>query len=521
MISPLSFYEKLLLIFLLACGTWARLSHLERVGVRTVDEGSYCFFAISMLNGDPKCIQDKPGQVLIVAAGFGTFGISQYAAVFTSALIGLATLPALFWLGLLISGKAAAFALTASGVFLPYFLHYNRSAASDSNYVLFCVLALCFFFKGISKGEEERKAHLKWMAASGLSFGIAATINLASVPPYALTWAFFGVLAWWDRQSLKTTAQSLLAFAGGGLAGGGVVALPLAGFIDFEKVFTQVSGHAGHILATTLKWEWAYNLWKLCGPVEIFLAIAALASFNLWWRKPPALFPLLTLVLIVFYARAKLSLPRLHVPILLGLLPLMALGADQLVKLIRERLPKTPEIVVYAGLSVFLLGVHVPAAARIVSLRSGYTETCRWLSDHMEDKDKGIATHTWWTLMSFTGRTFSFGSDRLADALNQKEWRAPFVETLQEFEDLGYSWLVLDYLLFTRVDAAGIENWKSLVKEFDCQANGGVRIENPIAGDFETWAEDAHIPPLEEEPLGHYIYVYRLADLKGAVSGDK
>jgi len=545
--------DWMLLFAILAAGAWARMSHLERVGVRTVDEGSYCFFGLAMLSGDKGCIQDKPGQALILATGFTVLGRTQFAAVATTAALGLLTIPVLYCLGLLMRGKAAAVALAAGSAFLPYFLHYNRSAASDTNYILFCAVALCLFLLAVGgdgredqegdpdpgPAEPERPAKLKPLAASGVFWGIAATVNLAALPPFAVTWAFFALLCRWRRASPAEAARGLAVLAVGAAAGVALIELPLAWFIDFGKVWGQFSGHAGHISASQLRWEWAWHLWRFVGPLALLLALVGLASAKLWWRTPNALFPLLTFVLAAFYARAALSLPRLHIPILLGLMPLMGLGAAVVLTEVRRRLPRLPELGAGVALALVLLSVHAREARRIISLSSGYPDACFWLAERMGDDDKGLGTYTWWTFLSFTGRPFSFGSyvgddgqnRGIAEALNRDDWRVALAEELGALHEKGYTFLVLDYLLFTRlvkdwsergderVPPAGIEHWRSLVTDFRPDRLGGTVIPNPIAADYETRAEDAHLPPLEDEPLGQSIYIYRVPELVRALSG--
>jgi len=545
--------DWMLLFAILAAGVWARMSHLERVGVRTVDEGSYCFFGQAMLNGDKGCIQDKPGQALILATGFALLGRTQFAAVATSAMLGLLTIPVLYCLGLLMRSKAVAVALAAGSAFLPYFLHYNRSAASDTNYLLFCAVGLCLFFLAVGRdGKREQdddpdteqsargySTNLKQLAASGIFWGIAATVNLAALPPFGVTWAFFALLCRWRRATLADAGRGLAVLAVGAAAGVVLIELPLACFIDFGKVWTQFFGHAGHISASQLRWEWAWHLWTFVGPLSLLLALVGLASVKVWWRTPNALFPLLTVVLVAFYARAALSLPRLHVPILLGLMPLMGLGAALVLAEVRRRLPRVPELAACVVLALLLLSVHAREARRIISLSSGYPDACFWLAERMGDDDKGIGTYTWWTFLSFTGRPFSFGSyvgddgknRGIAEALNRDDWRVALAEELEALHEKGYTFLVLDYLLFTRlvkdwkdfgdqsVPPPGIEHWRSLVADFSPDRLGGTVIPNPIAADYETRAEDVYIPPLEDEPLGQSIYIYRVPELVRALAG--
>lgn len=522
MSDKLDFWDWMLLLALLVGGMWPRLSHLERVGVRTVDEGSYCFFAISLLNGDKHCIQDKPGQALILASSFALLGISQYSAVAASALLGIVSIQAFYWLGLLMKGKRAAVALAASAAFQPYLLYYNRSAASDSNFLCLCVLGLCFFFLAVGQENlEKNRPRLRWLGVSGILFGFAAAVNLASIPPYTVTAAFLGLLCWQRKLALSIVGKAIGVFVGGGIAGLGLIEIPLSPFIDFPKVWAQFTGHAAHILVSQLRWEWAKHLWMYVGPLELFLAAIGLFCAKGWWRTPKALFPLLAFALILFYARAKLSLPRLHLPLLMAILPLMALGADRVLDWTEKRFARTPRQIGHLILALVILSVHYPQARRITSLRSGYPEACHWLSERMAATDKGVATHTWWTFMAFTGRTFSFGSDRLAKALviqSDKKWEDALYTQLSEFQQQGYRFLVLDYLLFNRLDTSGVNHWRQLTQEYPPEEGGGITIANPIAGDYETWAEDGLLPPLGDEPLGQFIYIYSIETLMNALA---
>ena len=546
--------DWLVLLAIIVAGAWARLTHLERVGVRTVDEGSYCFFALAMLNGDPGCIQDKPGQALILATGFALLGRTQYAAVMVTAFIGLLTIPVLYWAGMRIRGKTAAVILAAESAFLPYFLYYNRSAASDSNFVFFCFLALGLFLFALGKdtpqpdegrpgdtaepGNDDRIS-LRWLSVSGIAWGLAATVNLAALPPFGVTWLFLGLHCRWQAVPLKRTAKSMALLAGGLIAGVIVVEAPLLYFVDWEKVWAQFFGHAGHIGETQLRWEWALHLWKFCGPLPLALAVTGLLLARKWWRTPVAVFPLLSVILIAFYARAALSLPRLHLPLLLGLLPLTGLGGAWLFEQLWSRVKGPPPLVTSVAISILLLGINFPEARRIMTVESGYPSACSWLGQHMDDQESGVATHTWWTLMSFTGRQFSYngytGPDGrrrgIAEALNSADWRASLTEELRGYAERGYAYLVLDYLLFTRLvqhwadikgegpTPAGVENWRSFVREFPPEDSGGTTVANPAAADYQTRAEDAYIPPLEGDPLGQSIYIYRIRELLGALAG--
>lgn len=507
--------DWLALMLVLAAAAWARLSHLERIGVRTVDEGSYCFFAISLMNGDPQCIQDKPGQALILAGSFSTFGISQYAAVVASALIGLATVPALYLLGWFVEGKGAALLLAAAAAFQPYLLLYNRSAASDSNSFFFCVTALVCFMAGVGgpRGASSLLPRRRWLLLSGLSFGLASTVNLASVPPAALTGLFLIIVCRWKSIAVRRAVEAMGVYLGGAALGVGMVELPLAPYIDFPKVWSQLTGHAGHILATRIRWEWAQHLWMYLGPVELGLAGLGIAVARSWWKTPRALFPLLGIALIVFYARAALSLPRLHLPLLLPLLPLAASGAAWLVQRAHQRFPSVSEFTLHAALAACLVGLHVRDARHSVSLRSGYPEACHWLSEHMAEQDKGIGTHTWWTFMAFTGRTFSFGSELLGGALNGDNWRKDVGLKLLEFQKIGYRFWVIDYLILNRLNSAGFAHLSDLLHFITPEETKGVTIPNPVAVDYGTWAEDGLVPPLGDRPDALKIHIYRLDEL--------
>ncbi|MBI2191763.1 MAG: hypothetical protein HYU36_07250 [Planctomycetes bacterium] len=515
--SPLKHTARdwILFLVLLTVGAWARLANLERTGIRTVDEGSYCFFAIGVLQGAKGCIQDKPGQALLLAAGFTLLGISQYAALQTQAMMGIAALPALYWLGLGLGSKRAAVTLMAAGAFLPYLLLYHRSAASDSNAFFFAVLALGFFLRATETHlKSSSQSGRRWLAACGFSFGLAATVNLASIPTFGVTAAFLVLLGRWRGRGLADILQGPAVLAAFWAAGVAAVELPFASFIDFPKVWGQVVGHAGQILETGPQWGWAAHLWRFTGPVELGFALFGLVGLRKWWRTPCALFPLLLVTLTAFYARAELSLPRLHLPLLLAILPLMALGLDgpldRLQHLLRHRMPAFAGRVMAAALFLVL---HTADARHIASFDSGYPEACSWLARSMSPEEQGVSTHSFWTFSAFTGRLFRPGSDRLAEALNAADWERELFPRLQNFQDKGFSYLALDYLLFNRLQAAGIEHLGQWVRRYPPDRHGGVAVPNPVAGEFQTWAEDGLTPPLDREPLSHWIYIYRISDL--------
>ncbi|MDP6507318.1 MAG: hypothetical protein QF886_27060, partial [Planctomycetota bacterium] len=286
-------------------------------------EGSYCFFGMTMLNGEPKCIQDKPGQAIILAAGFALFGPSQYGAVAITAMLGVLTIAALYWLGLEMGNKLYAVALSAVSACMPYLLYYHRGASSDSNFFLICVLGLALFLRAVKQeraeenpDKEKSRTWLKWLAASGLIWGVGITVNLATIPPYGIVWLFLGVLCKWRNLGLKTAAVAMSVLGGAGLVGVAFVELPIIKFIHMDRVWGQVGGHSRHILETTLRFEWAKHLWMFFGPLGILLSIAGMLNYRRWWKTPLAVFPALAVVLIIFYMRGQLQLPRLHLPIL-------------------------------------------------------------------------------------------------------------------------------------------------------------------------------------------------------------
>ncbi|MDA1137832.1 MAG: hypothetical protein O3B01_04550 [Planctomycetota bacterium] len=535
MLSNLSRQDWLLFLVILSAGVWAKMSHLERVGVRTADEGSYCFFGMTMLNGEPKCIQDKPGQAVILAAGFLLFGPSQYGAVAITALLGVLTIPALYWLGLEMGSKLYAVVLSAVSACLPYLLYYHRGASSDSNYFLFCVLGLALFLRAVRQGpareegdSESSRFCLKWLAASGLFWGVGVTVNLAAIPPYGIVWLFLGVLCKWNNIGLKRTAIALAVLGGAGLVGMAIVELPIIKFINMDRVWGQIGGHGRHILETTLRFEWARHLWMFFGPVGILLSIAGILNYRKWWKTPLALFPFLAVVLILFYMRGQLQLPRLHLPILIPLLPLMAIGVESFMELLRKHWKPIPDLTVQICAAVAFIGLHLPEAYRIQRLESGYPSACNWLLKNMEDTDMGLGTHTFWTFATFTRHPFAPDENRLTDALNGDDWEKATARQLREYAFThNRKWLVVDYLILnrlydpykTKVKLPGFERMRQMLEKYPPDKHGGAVFANPIASDYQTHREDELLPDLQNEPMARYIYIYRIPDLVRAMSG--
>ncbi len=535
MLPKLTRQDWLLFLVILSAGVWAKMSHLERVGIRTADEGSYCFFGMTMLNGEPKCIQDKPGQAIILAAGFNLFGPSQYGAVAITAMLGVLTIPALYWLGLEMGNKLYAVALSAVSVCMPYLLYYHRGASSDSNFFLFCVLGLALFLRAVKQeraeenpDEEKSRTCLKWLAASGLVWGAGITVNLATIPPYGIVWLFLGVLCKWRNLGLKTTAVALSVFGGAGLVGVAFVELPIIKFIHMDRVWGQVGGHSRHILETTLRFEWTKHLWMFFGPPGILLSIAGMLNYRKWWKTPLAVFPALAVVLIIFYMRGQLQLPRLHLPILIPLLPLMAMGVESLVELIQKQWKPIPDLIIQICAAVALIGIHVPEAVRIQKLEYGYPNACNWLLRNMADTDMGVGTHTFWTFAAFTRHPFAPDENRLTSALNGDDWRQATLRQLREYAFTHHrKWLVIDYLILnrlydpykTKAKLPGFERLRHLLEMYPPDKLGGAVIPNPVASDYQTHREDELVPDLQNEPMARNIYIYRIPELVRAMSG--
>ena len=519
---------------ILSAGVWAKMSHLERVGVRTADEGSYCFFGMTMLNGEPKCIQDKPGQAVILAAGFLLFGPSQYGAVAMTALLGVLTIPALYWLGLEMGSKLYAVVLSAVSTCMPYLVYYHRGASSDSNYFLFGILGLALFLRATNQGrageevvEDKKWPSLKWLAISGLVWGIGITVNLATIPPYGIVWLFLGVICKWNKIGLRRTALALAVFGGAGLAGLAIVELPIIRFINIDRVWGQIGGHSKHILETTLRFEWARHLWMFFGPIGILLSIAGLMSYRKWWKTPLTVFPFLAVVLIVFYMRGQLQLPRLHLPILIPLLPLMAIGVESLIELLQKHWQPIPEMTVQICAAIAFIGIHVPEALRIQKLESGYPSACNWLLENMEDEDMGVGTHTFWTFATFTRHPFAPDENRLTDALNGDDWEKATLRQLREYAFThDRKWLVIDYLILnrlydpykTKAKLPGFGRLKQMLEKYPPDKHGGAVIPNPVASDYQTHREDELVPDLQNEPMARNIYIYRIPELVKAMS---
>ena len=241
-----------------------------------------------------------------------------------------------------------------------------------------------------------------------------------------------------------------------------------------------------------------------------------------------AVFPALAVVLIIFYMRGQLQLPRLHLPILIPLLPLMAMGVESLVELIQKQWKPIPDLIIQICAAVALIGIHVPEAVRIQKLESGYPNACNWLLRNMADTDMGVGTHTFWTFAAFTRHPFAPDENRLTSALNGDDWRQATLRQLREYAFTHHrKWLVIDYLILnrlydpykTKAKLPGFERLRHLLEMYPPDKLGGAVIPNPVASDYQTHREDELVPDLQNEPMARNIYIYRIPELVRAMSG--
>ena len=150
-----------------------------RLGVRGLaepDEGRYAEIAREMVEtGDwvvPRLnyivhMHKPPMAYWLIASSFTAFGVNELAARLPSALAGIVTVIATFYIGMKVAGRRAGFLAGIALITMPQFLGSARLAFPDMFLTCFATVAYAFFIKGY---YAERKA-----------------------VPYLLFWAFAGL----------------------------------------------------------------------------------------------------------------------------------------------------------------------------------------------------------------------------------------------------------------------------------------------------------------------------------------
>lgn len=180
----------------------ARLWHLDARGIYEYDEGWYLLESKSMYDagvylagtamgenlgglktylkerGNVPITSFKPGHNVNILAAFLLFGVSDYAALLFSALLGTATVFVVYLLGRDLGGPNAGIVAAAVLAVSAFHIGYSRNAYAQADSTFFITLGTWLWLQARLKGRTD---YLAW---GGLAVGYAFTChyNVALVP---------------------------------------------------------------------------------------------------------------------------------------------------------------------------------------------------------------------------------------------------------------------------------------------------------------------------------------------------
>ena len=278
---------------------------------------------------------------------------------------------------------------------------------------------------------------------------------------------------------------------------------------DWENVGKLYSFRAKWALDFRPSFWFLRNLWQYTGPVVVAAGMAG-ACVAARSRRGADVLPLTLFVLLLAFS-VRLSMPfvRVYLPLTLPFVLLTARCGSACVARVRRG----------RGTCLALVCILVAAPAawetrRFVRLPSGYREACRLMVG--DGIHKGLSTHSWWAFQTFARRRCQFVTPALAGILKKDD--PDFRKHFAQMAAQGCSHLILDYMAWLEPDHTG-DGWVKLSPD----AQQGLRrmlaeypptfaVPNPVVSHEATAREDGFLPPLEDEPLSHYIYIYRLRD---------
>ena len=497
-------FELALVGSLMALAIVVRLRGIGDQGLRFYDEGTYCRFGTTLLLGSGKTIFYKPGTAVLMWLAFKAFGHCDSAGLVLSALVGIATVVLAWWLVRRIAGRFAAAGTAAAFAAMPYMLFYHRSAMTEANYFFLALASLVFVVLGLGGSSAGGILPTMYWLAAGLCGGFGFTVNAPAALIYALVVLGGLVHLHVNRAGRRRMAMLLAANAVGFLCGWAVPQIITAPYVSETSVAMSAVHRLGNVVQFHPRLFWLKYLWGYAGwPV---LVLAALGAYGLWKVRHPYrhLLTVLGAGLFGFYLQTGMSWPRIYFPLVLPVGLMAGLGVQYVLGRWIPRPMARWGVVI--GLCGAMVGYGFEHSLPTLRLHSGYWDAQKFLVDGQAECV--ITAHNWGMFTAFIPAKLIYGGDQLARAFGpDADTNAPQGCFKWFVDNYGATHIVIDYFFWKLLSPSARQRFGEYIRSHPPDKT----IPNPVAGDYETLAEDGE-PSLSilDDPNARFIYIWRV-----------
>lgn len=501
-----STYCRLLLCAALALALLMRFWGLKEQGPRLADEGRYYFFGACLKHGLHGQIYGKPGHALLVALGYRCLGFSMAAPLFVSAALGMVSVVLAYGLARRLWSEEEGITAAVLSATAAFWLFYHRSAMSEGNYLFFSLLGLFLWWRGQDDLRRWSLSRGVLFALSGAAFGFGYAVNPSACLLMGCALVGSSILCATRRVPFVPTALGAAVLGLTAWLTRSVVFGLLSDYVLWDEMKRLNEWRAGWVLAFQPGPYLFWHLLRYTSPVTFAFALAGV-GIACRRRSSADLVVLAMLVLVGgFWVRMSLPYPRVYLPVTVPFMLLACRAAGELARRYRSRAAALPL------LCVVMAGAQLAESRHMLTLRSGYEQTCRILK--ADGVREGVSTHSWMTLQTFTARRFGFITEALQTVFERPDWRAKLPQALQKMTDKGATHMVIDYMFWTGASPQAVEGLRGFIEE----RPPTFAVPNSAPSYAPTVEADGKIPPLNDEPLAQKIYIYRLRDYVSPVT---
>lgn len=178
---------------------FVNLPHPEHI---IFDETYFAVFAQNYLTGTEFFDAEPPLGKFLIAGGEWLFGNDSFGWRFVPALFGTAVIPLMYLLAKrLFGGTAVPFFAGALALLDGFLLVESRTALLDGFVVTFNLATYLLFIQSLQAGS--RRAAFRWLAATGVVFGMALAVKWVTLAFIAPAAVLLIVLALRDRRWIR------------------------------------------------------------------------------------------------------------------------------------------------------------------------------------------------------------------------------------------------------------------------------------------------------------------------------
>jgi mannosyltransferase len=355
-----------------------------------------------------------------------------------SALLGIACIPALYWLARKQFGSTAAIGAALLLATNAFHVKYSQEARAYSLVVLLVIVSAILLLRAIER--ETTRAWLGWSLVAALA--VYAHTYAVLVIGAEVMWAWFAapeqrrsLFSAWRWMVLALVPYLVIMFRGGAGAIGWLRPFTLH---DLAQTVVQVCGNAGWILPSLLAAGCAGAFWlKGDGRRQFTLA---------------ALWAILPFVAVTIMSRFKpLLYPRYMIVCLPGIALMAAAAAARL-----PRWLTALWLVATAGVSLWASGLYYQ---RELLPPDDWRATTRYVLSQRSPNDL-LVFYTWQGTLAF--HYYWWQADHSAPTANPDDLRyANIAELVQDQPESQHVWVLLDHFGGTDPSEIWVRGWFS------------------------------------------------------------